>query len=86
MTEREDEQGKVQGSAEENRKAPVVLLRARNSETEIERLNRLTGLSFDTLPTSLIDNKEGLQLAQEDGEELIYRALYLWAEKEKKPK
>ena len=65
--------------------ARVVSLRARG-ENEIERMNRLTGLSFDTLPTSLINSAEGLQLAQDDGEELIYRALYLWAEKDRRSK
>jgi len=60
---------------------PAVLpMRARRDVDELVRLNRLTGLTFDCVPVALIGKKGGLELAQEDGEELIYRALYLWNE------
>lgn len=60
---------------------PVILnIRARSQEQELVRLNRLTGLTFDSVPTALIGKVGGLELAQEDGEELIFRALYLWDE------
>jgi hypothetical protein len=61
-------------------KPSILTMRARNNGAELERLNRLTGLTFDCVPTALIGKKGGLELAQEDGEELIYRALYLWNE------
>lgn len=62
--------------------APTIIpLRARHEQHELERINRVTGLDFDAVPTSLIDKPGGLQLTQDDGEELIYRALYLWSDK-----
>lgn len=70
----------------ENKKPSVVMLHARSRADALERLNRITGLQFDALPESLIDEVGGLPLAQEDGEELVYRALYLWAEQEKELK
>lgn len=61
--------------------APTITpLRARNEKNELERINRVTGLDFDAVPVSLIDQPGGLQLTQDDGEELIYRALYLWSD------
>ena len=65
----------------ENDSNPSILtMRARGNAAELTRLNRITGLTFDCVPTALIGKKGGLELAQEDGEELIYRALYLWNE------
>jgi hypothetical protein len=64
----------------------VVALHARSRADALERLNRITGLQFDALPESLIDEVGGLPLAQDDGEELIYRALYLWSEQQKTEK
>jgi hypothetical protein len=61
----------------------VVALHARTRADALERINRITGLQFDALPESLIEEAGGLPLAQEDGEELIYRALYLWSEQQK---
>lgn len=58
----------------------ILMMRARNNDAELARLNRITGLTFDCVPAALIGKKGGLELAQEDGEELIYRALYLWNE------
>lgn len=62
----------------------VVALHARSRADALERLNRITGLQFDALPESLIDEVGGLALSQEDGEELIYRALHLWSTEEMK--
>ncbi len=67
----------------DNKPSSVVALHARSRADALERLNRITGLQFDALPESLIDEVGGLTLAQEDGEELIYRALYLWGEQQK---
>ncbi len=69
----------------EQKKPPVIaptiaIMRARSNSEELARLNRMTGLTFDCVPTTLIGKKGGLELAQEEGEELIYRALYLWDE------
>jgi hypothetical protein len=62
-------------------KPPVIaMMRARSAADELARLNRITGLTFDCVPTALIGKKGGVELAQEEGEELIYRALYLWNE------
>lgn len=58
----------------------ILTMRARSEADELARLNRITGLAFDCVPTALIAKKGGLELAQEEGEELIYRALYLWDE------
>jgi len=58
----------------------VLLMRSHSEADELARLNRITGLTFDCVPTALIGKKGGLELAQEEGEELIYRALYLWNE------
>jgi len=58
----------------------TLSIRARSDAEELARLNRITGLTFDCIPTALIGKKGGLELAQEEGEELIYRALYLWNE------
>jgi len=58
----------------------ILPMHARSQAAELARLNRITGLTFDCVPTALIGKKGGLELAQEDGEELIYRALYLWGE------
>ncbi len=60
----------------------VVSLRAKTRQLELERLNRLTGLSFGEVPQSLVSTDGGLELAVDDGEELIHRALYLWGEAE----
>jgi hypothetical protein len=69
------------GVMNEHDKNPSILtLQARTSAAELARLNRVTGLTFDVIPTALIGKKGGLELAQDDGEELIYRALYLWNE------
>ena len=57
----------------------VLTLRAKDPRQELERLNRITGLYFDQMPDSLIGD-EALQLAVEDGEELIHRAMFLWAD------
>lgn len=65
---------------ENDNKLSVLTMRARDNVAELARLNRVTGLTFDCVPTALIDKKGGLELAQEDGEELIFRALYLWNE------
>lgn len=67
----------------EKKSPSVVALHARSRADALERLNRITGLQFDALPESLIDEVGGLPLAQDDGEELIYRALYLWSEQQK---
>ena len=65
----------------EQKNTPAILpMRARSEADELARLNRITGLTFDCVPTALIGKKGGLELAQEEGEELIYRALYLWNE------
>jgi len=65
----------------EQKNTPAILpLRALSESDELARLNRITGLTFDCVPTALIGKKGGLELAQEEGEELIYRALYLWNE------
>jgi len=61
----------------------VVSLRAKTREKELERLKRITGLSFEQLPNSLIQELDGLELAQGDGEELILRALNLWNENDR---
>ena len=63
----------------EKENIPAILsMRARSEADELARLNRITGLTFDCVPVALIGKKGGLELAQEEGEELIYRALYLW--------
>ena len=62
-------------------KPAILSLRGRSQADELARLNRITGLTFDSVPACLIGKQGGLELAQEDGEELIYRALYLWDEK-----
>lgn len=56
--------------------------RVRTRAEALERINRITGLHFEQLPESLIKDSEGLALAQDDAEELIYRALHLWAEQQ----
>lgn len=61
-------------------KASILPIRSRSDKDELARLNRITGLTFDSVPAALIGKTGGLELAQEDGEELIYRALYLWNE------
>jgi hypothetical protein len=66
--------------AKNDNNSSIVIMQARSGEAELARLNRITGLAFDCMPAALIDQKGGLELAQEDGEELIYRALYLWNE------
>lgn len=73
----------MSGNNEDKPPAPSTItpLRARNEQNELERINRVTGLDFDAVPTSLISKPGGLQLTQDDGEELIYRALYLWSDK-----
>jgi hypothetical protein len=58
----------------------VIPLRAKDPQEELERLNRLTGLAFEHMPASLIGEEGGLELAVDDGAELIHRALYLWSE------
>jgi hypothetical protein len=69
-----------------NKISSIVALHARTRADALERINRVTGLQFDALPESLIDEAGGLPLAQEDGEELIYRALYLWSEHQQEGK
>jgi hypothetical protein len=66
--------------SENDNKPSILTMRSRSNTAELDRLNRITGLTFDCIPTALIDKKGGLELTQEDGEELIYRALYLWNE------
>lgn len=61
-------------------KSSIVMLHSRSKADELARLSRITGLTFDAVPTALIDKPGGLELAQEEGEELIFRALYLWNE------
>ena len=56
----------------------ITPLRSKSTELELARINRVTSLSFESLPESLIKEKAGLALAQGDGEELINRALSLW--------
>lgn len=70
----------------QHKTSSVVALHARSRADALERLNRITGLQFDALPESLIEEVGGLPLAQDDGEELIYRALYLWSEQQKTEK
>lgn len=70
----------------ENKTPSVVALHARSRADALERINRITGLQFDALPESLIEEVGGLPLAQDDGEELIYRALHLWSEQQKADK
>lgn len=36
----------------------LAALRARNSHDELQRINRLTGLQFDTAPESLLGRQE----------------------------
>lgn len=59
----------------------VISLHSRSDKTQLERINRLTGLDFDALPASLLGQEGCMQLTEDDGEELIYRALYLWSDK-----
>lgn len=65
-----------------NTKSNLITLQAKTQQAELERLQRVTGLPFDQLPSSLIKKLGGLELAKEDGEELIFRALHLWDEEE----
>ena len=55
----------------------VVKFRAASAQQELERLNRLTGLAFHTLPTSLINKDENWG---EFAEDLIECAISIWAE------
>lgn len=65
----------------ETAKTAVISLHSHNQKHALERINRMTGLDFDVVPTSIISQPGGLQLTEDDGEELIYRALYLWGDK-----
>ena len=37
----------------------VMIFRSRDEDSELERINRLTGLDFDSLPTSLLLDETG---------------------------
>lgn len=60
-----------------NESSRVSRLRAKYEQEELERINRLTGLKFDTVPVSLLsqqDENNGL------AESLLGNALSLWKE------
>ena len=59
----------------------VVSFRAKTLDAELERINRLTGLYFERMPTSLVnDDPVFSQTEFEETEDLISRAMGLWKE------
>ena len=63
---------------------PIAELKARTAEEELARLNRVTGLKFDSMPDSLIREFGGKVLSEDDTEELVARAMTLWSSSEDK--
>jgi len=65
-------------------KTPSSLLpfRPRSRAEILDRINRITGLKFERVPDSLVKEPGGLPLPQDDGEELVHRALALWTDDE----
>ena len=58
-----------------NENSKVAHLRAKQDQEELQRINRLTGLAFETVPASLLAmQEENKNLA----ESLLGEALHLW--------
>ena len=60
----------------------VIPLVSRSKRDELQRLQRLTGLSFSEFPVSLLAEELAVVLPVDDGAELIHRALHLWEDEE----
>jgi hypothetical protein len=60
-----------------NENSKVATLRAKHERDELQRINRLTGLVFESVPVSLLSlQEENSSLA----ESLLNEALNLWKE------
>ena len=60
-----------------NENSKVATLRAKHERDELQRINRLTGLAFESVPVSLLSlQEENSSLA----ESLLNEALNLWKE------
>ena len=64
-----------------NANVKVVSFRAKTLDAELERINRLTGLYFERMPCSLVnENPVFMKSDFEETEDLISRAMGLWKE------